>query len=122
MKPTTLISLASLGIPSSNVTVDLKIMQSFDSTTGLVPIPGALLTFPAIPGNTFFDGDFYAFYIENSRTRERVMFDVGLRKDTVNLAPSVAPLFGGLAIPDDIPSQLVAKNFSLQSFSSVIWR
>lgn len=122
MHPHTFLPLAALGIPLSNNTVDVKVINSFNTTPGHVPLPSALLFSPAIPGHELVEGDFYSFLIENGRTGERVMFDLGLRKDTPNLAPAAARMYQGLVVEDDVPSQLVRNGVGLESISAVIWR
>jgi hypothetical protein len=112
--------LLALNIPSSSSTVDVKIINSFDgignNTTGPSP---ALFFSPSLRPQ--FRADFYAFFIENPRLKRRIMFDLGPRKDPGNAAPSVNKLFPPV-LADDVPSQLVRHNISLESFDSVIWR
>jgi hypothetical protein len=70
---------------------------------------------------TQFPAELYAFVVENPKTKRRVMFDIGLRKDPGNLPPPVGSPFPPV-VPDDVPSQLIRANVSLESFEAVIWR
>lgn len=125
-------SLADLGIPSSNNTVTVKLLNSYDTKVhpGILPIPCAPLLFPVLPGREILDADFYAFLIEHpshlgdNQSPRRVMFDLGIRRDPGNLVPAVGnlPIFKDLTLPDDIPSQLERGGVELKSIEDVIWR
>lgn len=113
-------SYADLGIPASCATVSIQV---FNSGTG-VTIPAPLFVFPVVPGRENLAGDIYAFLVEHGD--ERIMFDIGLRKDFLNLTPLWTSLItsGELAfnVTEDMPTQLTNGNVSLDSITSVIWR
>ena len=55
--------------------------------------PASVVVFPVIPGRENLEVDSLAFLVENPRKNVKVMFDIGIRKDVENLAPSVVQLF-----------------------------
>jgi hypothetical protein len=117
-------------LPHSNVTVDIKVFNSFPTVLQTnLGIPAADFYFPVInPGANLFL-DIYAFYIEHpvasskkmggNRNVERYMFDLGIRKDLQNLAPVIA---SNVTLPSDIPTQLVEGGIALDSIKAVFWR
>jgi hypothetical protein len=127
-----------LAIPASNVTVTVKVLNSFptlDTSLNVTFPPAAGLYFPVINPGARLVADIYAFYIEHPAQTgkphgtdagvgnevERYMFDIGTRKDYENLAPSWQGVFQG-TIPTDIPTQLVEGGVELESIKSVFWR
>jgi hypothetical protein len=124
-----LAALPLLTIPDSNITVNIKVINSFDTrnpqTRQSVIYPSSSsFYFPTVNTGATVDIDIYAFYIEHPSKDgqlDRLMFDVGLRKDLQNLAPSKRDVFKG-NIPTDVPEQLVAGGIDLASIKSVIWR
>ncbi|KAJ6463978.1 beta-lactamase-like protein [Mycena sanguinolenta] len=80
---------------------------------------------PVPPGYENITPPIFAFLIQNTTTKQRVMFDLGLRKDLENAAPSVVELVktGRLKIPvrRDIVEQLEDDGVDLKSISAVIW-
>ncbi|KAF8216652.1 beta-lactamase-like protein [Mycena galopus ATCC 62051] len=67
----------------------------------------------------------YSFLVEHVHSGTRLMFDLGIRKDPLNLAPSVAALFSSgifeIEEPQDITELLQDGNISLASIESVFW-
>jgi hypothetical protein len=125
-----------LAIPASNVTVTIKVLNSFptlDTSLNITSPEVSGLYFPVINSGARLVADIYAFYIEHpsevgkanstgaGSEVERYMFDVGMRKDYENLAPIWQGLFEG-TIPTDIPTQLVQGGVELESIKSVFWR
>lgn len=80
------ISPPNLNIPSSSATVHVQIID----TTG--HITGSLDTFftPAIKGHTRLSCPSYAFLISHPKLKRRVLFDLGIRKDYLELPPRIA--------------------------------
>ncbi|KAJ7695485.1 beta-lactamase-like protein [Mycena rosella] len=115
-------SFQNLGIPVSASTVNVKAYNVVEST---VPIPASMFFTPVLPGHDYFPAPMFAFLIENTTTKQRVMFDLGPRKDLENVAPAVVHLFkmSGLSMPveRDIVEQLVDTGVTLESISAVIW-
>ena len=125
-------SLPLLSIPSSNVTVNVKAFNSYDTHNphtrlSVVGPPSSAFYFPSVNTGATLDIDIFAFYIEHpskdgeAGAVDRVMFDVGLRKDLENLPPSMRDVFKG-NIPTDIPEQLIQGGIDLDSIQSVFWR
>ncbi|KAJ7275056.1 hypothetical protein C8J57DRAFT_1714764 [Mycena rebaudengoi] len=114
-----------LGIPASEATVTLKAFDvAADPSTTAVPASSFFR--PVLPGYENLSCPIYAFLVEHTGvTTQRIMFDLGVRKDLENLAPSVAAFFtsGKAAIPvdKDIVEQLTAGNISLDTIEAVIW-
>lgn len=113
-----------LGIPPSGNTIDVKVINSFDLLNGsVIGPPASIFVAPDLNPGSRFRGNIYAFLLEHlakDGTTERVMFDLGIRKDVENFAPSQRGLFQGV-IPSDVPSQLEQGGVSLASIRSVIW-
>jgi hypothetical protein len=124
-----LAALPLLTIPDSDVTVNVKAINSFDTRNpqtrqSVIYPPSSSFYFPTVNTGATVNIDIYAFYIEHPSKDgqlDRLMFDVGLRKDLQNLAPSKRDVFKG-NIPTDVPEQLVAGGIDLASVKSVIWR
>jgi beta-lactamase superfamily II metal-dependent hydrolase len=118
------LSNAKIIVPPSDSTVIVKAFNSIAPNPNNT-MPAAFYVFPVLPGTENVDGDLLAFLVENPTKQTRVMFDIGLRKDVQNLAPSVAKLFSDgvfkFDVEDDIPTQLKKGNVSLESIDAVIW-
>jgi hypothetical protein len=128
-----------LAVPASNVTVTVKVLNSFptlDTSLNITLPQASAFYFPVINPGAELVADIYAFYIEHpvqagkanstdanagNKEVERYMFDIGIRKDYENLAPSLQGLFQG-TIPTDIPTQLVEGGVALESIKQVFWR
>jgi hypothetical protein len=127
-----------LAIPASNVTVTVKVLNSFptlDTSLNITFPEVSGLYFPVINPSARLMADIYAFYLEHPARAgnanstdagagsevERYMFDIGMRKDFENLAPIWQGSLEG-TIPTDIPTQLVQGGVELESIKSVFWR
>jgi hypothetical protein len=117
-------------LPHSNVTVNIKVFNSFPTVLQTnLGVPAADCYFPVINPGANLLADIYAFYIEHpvasskktggNRSVERYMFDLGIRKDLQNLAPAIA---SNVTFPSDIPTQLVEGEIALDSIKAVFWR
>jgi hypothetical protein len=112
-------------IPESNVTVKVHMLKSFLWT---LPLSEFVNPDSRISTTNTTDILGLAFMLEHPSGR-RVMFDIGLRKDTENLSPAVLKTFGnpdgtfGPAMEDDdIPTQIKRAGIDLHTIDTVIWR
>ncbi|KAK7025179.1 Metallo-beta-lactamase superfamily protein [Favolaschia claudopus] len=115
-------SSLDLGIPTSSQTVDVRIFN-----VGNLSFAGGAHTIfhPVLPGHQDNAIPMYAFLVEHKASQKRVVFDLGMRKDPLNLAPSLQDFFtsGTIQLEEhkDITEQLQAGGISLASIDSVIW-
>ncbi|KAJ7057886.1 hypothetical protein C8F01DRAFT_1151450 [Mycena amicta] len=111
-------------IPSSTSTVSVK-MYDLISDHSKVKSSAASFFQPVLPGHETLTCPVFAFLIENQVTKQRVMFDLGPRKDLENAVPwFAAAVKAGLAampVEKDIAEQLVEDGVPLESISAVIW-
>jgi hypothetical protein len=118
-------SFHDLNIPASLSTVTVKIFDVIEDNQKVIAAAANFLT-PVAPGYENLACPIFAFLVENTSTKQRVMFDLGARKDLENAAPSVAAAFkaGHMALPisKDIVEQLAEDGIELESISAVIWR
>ncbi|KAJ7695487.1 hypothetical protein B0H17DRAFT_930768 [Mycena rosella] len=117
-------SFQDLGIPASSSTVTVK---AFNVVEGTIAVPASSFFTPVLPGHEHLMAPVFAFLIENTTTKQRVMFDLGLRKDLENAAPAIAEIFkaGGIttmSVERDIVEQLVDTGVDLNSINAVVWR
>ncbi|KAK7025175.1 Metallo-beta-lactamase superfamily protein [Favolaschia claudopus] len=111
-----------LGIPRSSSTVDVRVFNqgnlTFDNTAHSFWLPN-------LPGREDIVAPIYSFLVEHKSSNTRVLFDAGIRKDPLNLAPSVRQLFtSGIAHLEqsgDIVDLLTAGGISPASINTVIW-
>ncbi|KAF7326428.1 Metallo-beta-lactamase superfamily protein [Mycena sanguinolenta] len=117
-------SFRDLGIPASTSTVTVRIFDVVSDPQDMISSAANFLS-PVPPGYENIPLPIFAFLIQNNSTKQRVMFDLGIRKDLENAAPSVAELVntGRLKIPvkKDIVEQLEDDKVDLESISAVIW-
>ena len=110
-------------IPSSTATVEVSAFHvgnaTFIGDTHTIVLP-------VLPGRESVTFPLFAFLVEHTKTKKRVMFDLGMRKDPLNFAPSIASGFtSGAFILDeskDITEMLEAGGIALSSIETVIWR
>lgn len=111
-----------LDIPPSNDCVDVKIID----TTAHLMLPLSLFAHPNVGDIDAFVARAYNFLIENPRTHERVIFDLGCRKDWQNLAPSLSGRIRREGWTVDIKKNVVEiiqeHGVDPSSINSVIWR
>ncbi|KAJ7748032.1 beta-lactamase-like protein [Mycena metata] len=116
--------LLDFGIPPSNATVDIRVFNVVNAT--LVNQLHASIIEPVLPGREAITFPFLAFLVEHKVSQKRLMFDLGVRSDPLNFAPSIAALFTDGIIqvesPDrDIIELLHDGGIALSSISTVIW-
>jgi len=77
-----------LSIPQSDKFVKVSIIDS----TSYVDLPAELFLKPAYKGNDRLAGPTFSFLIEHD-SGKRILFDLGIRKDADNMAPSIVHSF-----------------------------
>ncbi|KAK7025221.1 Metallo-beta-lactamase superfamily protein [Favolaschia claudopus] len=118
----TLASWLDYGIPPSSATVDVRVFNVVNVT-----LVNAAHTFiaPVVPTHEDINLPVFSFLVEHKNSNKRLMFDLGIRKDTENLAPSLQGLFTSGTVqgeqPFDITELLQAGGIPLESIDSVIW-
>ncbi|KAJ7250503.1 beta-lactamase-like protein [Mycena haematopus] len=121
MAAETYASYLDFGIPTSTATVQVRVFQvanvSVENETS-----GFIL--PVLPGHGSTTFPAHAFLVEHGKSRKRLMFDLGIRNDTSNFAPSIASFFPGLFQSQphkDITELLQEGGINLTSIDTVIW-
>ncbi|KAJ6512906.1 beta-lactamase-like protein [Mycena sanguinolenta] len=113
-------SSLDFGIPPSSATVDVRVFNVANVT---LVNDAHTFTTPVLPGHEDAIFPMFAFLVEKSG--KRFMFDLGIRIDPLNLAPSVAAFFTSgtvvLEQPKDITELLQDGGISLASIDSVFW-
>ncbi|KAJ6631145.1 hypothetical protein B0H10DRAFT_1981080 [Mycena sp. CBHHK59/15] len=117
-------SFQDLGIPASSSTVTVKTFDVAEDFSK-IKVPAASFFKPVLPGHENYASPLYAFLIEHVATKQRVMFDLGIRKDVENAAPALYEVFksGAVSMPvkQDIVEQLTEGGIDVGSISAVIW-
>ncbi|KAJ6584951.1 beta-lactamase-like protein [Mycena capillaripes] len=117
-------SFQELGIPPSEATVSVKAFDIVISPSAVSMSAGMVMR-PVPPGHEALSCPVFVFLVEHALTGRRVMFDLGLRKDLENMAPTFAEAFktGKFTVPieRDILEQLLDDGVDLNSISAVIW-
>ncbi|KAJ7218180.1 hypothetical protein C8J57DRAFT_1395268 [Mycena rebaudengoi] len=82
---------ANLGSPASEAAVNVK---AFNVVTVTIKLPGSQFQ-PVLPGYKTVQYPLHSFLVEHamSKKRTRLIFDLGMRKDPLNLAPCIVPTF-----------------------------
>ncbi|KAJ7772627.1 beta-lactamase-like protein [Mycena maculata] len=113
-------SFQDFGIPSSDATVEVRAFNVGNAT--LVGAAHAFIL-PVLPGHENVSFPLFAFLVEHND--KRFMFDLGMRKDPLNFAPSIASGFASgifiLDSPKDITELLEDGGIPLASIDTVIW-
>jgi len=117
-------SFHDLNIPASSSTVTVKIFDIIDNPLNVVAAANLFIT-PVAPGYENLTLPAFAFLVENTTTKKRVLFDLGPRKDLENAAPSMAAAVkagvASMPVSKDIVEQLAENGVDLGTISSVIW-
>ncbi|KAJ7039789.1 beta-lactamase-like protein [Mycena alexandri] len=117
-------SFENLNIPSSSATVTVKMFDIVDDPRQVKASSAAFIK-PVAPGFENMALPVFAFLVENATTNQKVLFDLGPRKDLENAAPGVAEAVkaGYMAMPvsKDIVEQLAQDGVQPQHISAVIW-
>ncbi|KAJ7036512.1 beta-lactamase-like protein [Mycena alexandri] len=117
-------SYLDFGIPPSNATVDVRVFNVVNAT--LINELHASIIEPVLPGRGAITFPFLAFLVEHKASQKRVMFDLGVRSDPLNFAPSISALFTDGIIQVESPGRdiielLQVGGIALNSISAVIW-
>ncbi|KAJ7137331.1 beta-lactamase-like protein [Mycena crocata] len=111
---------AFTGIPSSTATVDVKVFNVVNFTS-----TAAVLLQPVLPGHESIPFPAHAFLVEHPAAKKRLMFDLGLRSDPLNLVPSIASGFASGEYHVDpfkgITELLEDGGISLDTIDAVVW-
>jgi hypothetical protein len=111
-------------IPSSQNTVKVHMLKALDA---VLPTSLFIAADPKVPTQPDTDLIGSAYYIEHSSGR-RVLFDVGIRNDTQNLAPAAIKAFSRpdgtfpFVAKKDVPTQLEEGGIDLKTIDTVFWR
>ena len=112
---------AKLELPKSSHTVRVRAVD----TTALMTIKSESFIDPVQPGHEYINITDLAFLVEHEPLGQKVMFDLGCRKDYWNLPPVIQKRLGdvipGLKVKQDISEILEDKGITLDSISSIIW-
>ncbi|RYP18306.1 hypothetical protein DL765_004026 [Monosporascus sp. GIB2] len=110
--------------PSSN-TVKVSII---DSTTQMTGIPAASFFEPAISGFEKFSGCSYSFLIEHEPTGDKLLFDLGSRKDIENHAAAALQMLEAakgtpltLKVEKNVSDTLEESDVELGASTDIIW-
>ncbi|KAL9122373.1 MAG: hypothetical protein Q9187_001073 [Circinaria calcarea] len=110
-----------LNVPESSNTVKVSII----GTTSHVHIPTTPFFEPAIKGFDFLDCPAFSFLIQSSSGRS-LLFDLGIRKDWQNLAPSVTDWIKEwgvvITVEKDVAEILEDNGVKRESIEGIIWR
>ncbi|EEB93847.1 hypothetical protein MPER_07448, partial [Moniliophthora perniciosa FA553] len=110
-------------IPSSSSTVSVRCINV---TTDDSDVPAALFLEPVLSGREALPAPAYAFLIEHPEKKKRIMFDLGPRKDTDKLSPTLLAQFGSIPgfnmkVEKDVVEQLNAEGIGPDDIDIVIW-
>ncbi|KAH8809486.1 hypothetical protein DL96DRAFT_567215 [Flagelloscypha sp. PMI_526] len=109
-----------LGIPVSHSLVNVTAFSIVNSSS----LPAAIFLQPSLPGRDIYSPSSYSFLISNEKKHQKIMFDLGIRKDSENFAPAVLAQFAGTStftVEHDITEQLHAAGTPLEAINAVIW-
>jgi hypothetical protein len=111
-------------IPPSQRIAHVKMIHAATAMGGHVPFIKPDPDLPTIPTTHL---DIWTFLIEHPRLKRRVLFDLGLRKDTNNLSPAAQEAISPdgpfpFTVNKDVPDQLVDAGILLDSIDALIWR
>ncbi|KAJ7180772.1 beta-lactamase-like protein [Mycena filopes] len=114
-------SYRDFGIPVSSATVQVRAINTVNVT--FVNNLGASIIEPVLPGHETVAYPDYAFLIDHKNSR--FMFDLGLRSDPMNLAPSVSGVFAAgilkLDSAKNLTTFLQSGGIPVASINEVIW-
>ncbi|KAL8702956.1 MAG: hypothetical protein Q9201_003860 [Fulgogasparrea decipioides] len=115
-------SAAELSIPESLSTVDVHII---DSTSRISGIPTETFMEPKVKGYNNIDCPAFSFLIEHPKSSERVLFDLGVRKDWENLSASISKRLKdrgwSVTVEKGVAAILKDNGVEPKSISAIIW-
>ncbi len=104
-----------MSFPQSDSTVRVRMID----TTAVMTVKAQSFVEPALKGHELLNLTAVAFLIENEALGQRIMFDLGVRKDYWNLAPNIQKRLGGvipsLKVDRGVPEILEEGGTSLDS-------
>lgn len=110
-------------IPESTSTVDVHIINSTSRVRG---IPTTLMMEPHIDNFDILDCPAFSFLIEHPKTHQKVLFDLGIRKDWENLSARIVKRLkdGGWQVEVEKGVADILKDHQVdpKSINAVIWR
>ncbi|KAJ7044094.1 hypothetical protein C8F04DRAFT_942887 [Mycena alexandri] len=114
-----------LGIPASDFTVSVKVYNVLQDVLA-VSVPATMFMKPVLSGNETLRCPAFAFVVEHATTGQRLLFDLGPRKDPLNAAPRTAEFIRSgmvyMPVSRDIIEQLEEDGVDVSSINAAIWR
>jgi hypothetical protein len=125
-RPTTM--SVSMHFPTSDKIVSVKLIRSFASIC-LTSKPFYTSAPGSPPVKDKYTATGFSFLVEHADLKQRIVFDLGLRKDLNNFTPGIKRKFGlpetGLldaVVEKDVATQLGEHGVDLGTVGAVIWR
>lgn len=113
----------SLIIPESSSTVDVHII---DSTSRIHGIPTDTFMEPKIKGYNVISCPAFSFLIEHPKSGQKLLFDLGVRKDWENLSTRIynriTDAGWSVKVERGVADILKDNGVDPQSINSIIWR
>lgn len=114
------VPLPQIDLPPSTKTVKVSII---DTTSRLGGLPATELFEPKVRGFDTFLGPSYAFLVEHEPSGDKLVFDLGMRKDISDHTPAILAKFEGvdLQVTKNVSDILEENNVDLRSIKDIIW-
>lgn len=116
-------SLPPLEIPPSQNTVTVSIINT---TARVDELPSQFLYDHSYPNFTHLNCPCFAFLIEHAPSGQKLLFDLGVRKDWENLAPSIMQMIKAagvkITVEKDVAEILQGGGIDLKDVNGIIWR
>ncbi|KAL8664290.1 MAG: hypothetical protein Q9168_007937, partial [Polycauliona sp. 1 TL-2023] len=113
---------AEFTIPESASTVNISII---DSTARIHGIPTETFMIPKIKGYDVISCPAYSFLIEHQASGQKLLFDLGVRKDWENLTPKIASAIKekgwSVAVEKGVVDVLKEGGVDPKSINAIIW-
>ncbi|KAK7022881.1 hypothetical protein VNI00_016868 [Paramarasmius palmivorus] len=111
----------SASIPPSSSTVSVRMINGSGPDAS---VPSVLFVEPVLPGRESLPAPAYSFLIEHDG--QRILFDLGTRKDQENLSPAYRAMLstiGGfnITVEKDVVEQLEDGGIDAKDIDTVIW-
>ena len=112
-----------LNIPDSKSTVTVHVINS---TAHIQGIPSSLFFEPDIKGFEALDCPAFSFLIEHPSSGRKLLWDLGVRKDTENFAPRIVKRIKdgnwNVTAEKGVAEILKEGGVKLEDIDSIIWR
>ena len=116
-------SIPQLHIPDSEFTVDVYII---DTTSYMRKLPFSMFMEPHIKGLDYLNSPAFSFLVDHPSNGRKVLFDLGVRKDWKNLAPTIADRIRGggwqVTVEKDVAEILQEGGVEPGDVEAIIWR